>query len=190
MSHEELMKRIDYMTDIVFPAIVNKTKVQIELEQATFNDSHRLVDYIPGSHAMVRIPNKSGQLAPAYEGPYTVVCKNKENSYILRDETAVLMSRVYTSVELKLISNKVIELNDKGNEIINFEIEAVINHRDPPKDHKYLLHWKNYSIEWDEWLSADKFNDPNTLRNYWKNLGKKYTPPKNAQIANSPSGKY
>ncbi|KAG1132782.1 hypothetical protein G6F38_013275 [Rhizopus arrhizus] len=73
MSHEELMKRIDYMTDIVFPAIVNKTKAQIELEQAKFNDSHRLVDYTPGSHVMVRIPNKSGQLAPAYEGPYTVV---------------------------------------------------------------------------------------------------------------------
>ncbi|EIE83945.1 hypothetical protein RO3G_08655 [Rhizopus delemar RA 99-880] len=188
MSHEELMKRIDYMTDIVFPAIVNKTKAQIELEQAKFNDSHRLVDYAPGSHVMVRIPNKSGQLAPAYEGPYTVVRKNKGNAYILRDETGVLMPRAYTSVELKLISNEeVIELDDEGNEIINFEIEAVINHRGPPKNREYLVRWKNYSSEWDEWLSADKFNDPNTLRNYWKNLGKKYIPPKNAPITNSPS---
>ncbi|KAG1376618.1 hypothetical protein G6F59_018242 [Rhizopus arrhizus] len=52
MSHEELMKRIDYMTDIVFPAIVDKTKAQVELEQAKFNDSHKLVDYAPGSHVM------------------------------------------------------------------------------------------------------------------------------------------
>ncbi|KAG1299139.1 hypothetical protein G6F66_001094 [Rhizopus arrhizus] len=73
VSHEEFMKRIDYMTDTVFPVIENKTKAQIEFEQANFNGSHRLVDYAPGSHVMVRIPNKSGQLAPAYEGPYTVV---------------------------------------------------------------------------------------------------------------------
>ncbi|KAG1427599.1 hypothetical protein G6F58_000971 [Rhizopus delemar] len=188
VSHEEFMKRIDYMTDTVFPVIENKTKAQIEFEQANFNGSHRLVDYAPGSHVMVRIPNKSGQLAPAYEGPYTVVRKNKGNAYILRDETGVLMPRAYTSVELKLISNEeVIELDDEGNEIINFEIEAVINHRGPPKNREYLVRWKNYSSEWDEWLSADKFNDPNTLRNYWKNLGKKYIPPKNAPITNSPS---
>ncbi|EIE83266.1 hypothetical protein RO3G_07971 [Rhizopus delemar RA 99-880] len=168
--------------------IVNKTKAQIELEQAKFNDSHRLVDYAPGSHVMVRIPNKSGQLAPVYEGPYTVVRKNKGNAYILRDETGVLMPRAYTSIELKLISNEeVIELDDEGNEIINFEIEVVINHRGPPKNREYLVRWKNYSSERDEWLSADKFNDPNTLRNYSKNLGKKYIPSKNAPITNSPS---
>ncbi|KAG1440765.1 hypothetical protein G6F56_011782 [Rhizopus delemar] len=187
MSHEELMKRIDYMTDIVFPAIANKTKAQIELEQAKFNDTHKLVDYAPGSHVMVRIPNKVGQLAPAYEGPYTVVRKNTGNAYILRDETGVLMPRAYTSVELKLIScEEVIELDDEGNEITSFEIEAVINHRGPPKNREYLVRWKNYSSEWDEWLTADKFNDPNTLRTYWKNLGKPYTPPKNVKYTNSP----
>ncbi|KAG1487530.1 hypothetical protein G6F54_012596 [Rhizopus delemar] len=167
MSHEELMKRIDYMTDIVFPAITAKTKAQIELEQAKFNNSHRLVDYAPDSHVMVRIPTKSGQLAPAYEGPYTVVRKNQDNAYILRDETGVLMPRAYTTTELKLISNEeVIELDDQGNEIKSFEIEAVLNHRGPPKNREYLVRWKNYSSEWDEWLIADKFNDPNTLRKY------------------------
>ncbi|KAG1167055.1 hypothetical protein G6F36_012698 [Rhizopus arrhizus] len=167
MSHEELMKRIDYMTDIVFPAITAKTKAQIELEQAKFNNSHRLVDYAPDSHVMVRIPTKSGQLAPAYEGPYTVVRKNQDNAYILRDETGVLMPRAYTTTELKLISNEeVIELDDEGNEIKSFEIEAVLNHRGPPKNREYLVRWKNYSSEWDEWLIADKFNDPNTLRKY------------------------
>ncbi|KAG0891480.1 hypothetical protein G6F33_013983 [Rhizopus arrhizus] len=135
MSHEELMKRIDYMTDIVFPAITAKTKAQVELEQAKFNDTHRLADYAPGSHVMVRIPTKSGQLAPAYEGPFTVLRKNQGNAYILRDETGVLMPRSYTTTELKLISNEeIIELDDEGNEIQNYEVEAVLNHRGPPKN--------------------------------------------------------
>jgi hypothetical protein len=139
MSHEELMRRIDFMTDIVFPAIVQKTKAQIELEQAKFNDSHKLVDYTPGSHVMVRIPNKSGQLAPAYEGPYTVVRKNQGNAYILRDETGVLMPRAYTTTELKLISDEeVIEYDDEGNEIKSYEVEAVLNHRGPYTKREYL----------------------------------------------------
>ncbi|KAG1205165.1 hypothetical protein G6F69_009499 [Rhizopus microsporus] len=188
MSHEELMKRIDYMTDIVFPAIVDKTKAQVELEQAKFNDSHKLVDYAPGSHVMVRIPTKNGQLAPVYEGPYTVVRKNAGNAYILRDETGVLMPRHYTSTELKLISKEeVVELDDEGNEVKSYEIEAVINHRGPANKREYLVRWKHYSSDWDEWLTVDKFNDPNTLRTYWKNLGKPYTPPKNLKITNSPS---
>ncbi|EIE92672.1 hypothetical protein RO3G_17383 [Rhizopus delemar RA 99-880] len=188
MSHEELMKRIDYMTDIVFPAIAAKTKAQVELEQAKFNDSHRLADYAPGSHVMVRIPTKSGQLAPAYEGPFTVVRKNQGNAYILRDETGVLMPRSYTTTELKLISNEeIIELDDEGNEIQSYEVEAVLNHRGPPKNREYLVRWKNYSSEWDEWLTADKFNDPDILRKYWKNMGQKYVPPKTAKITNSPS---
>ncbi|KAG1448544.1 hypothetical protein G6F56_008912 [Rhizopus delemar] len=187
ISHEELMKRIDYMTDIVFPAIKEKTLAQVELEQARFNSKHILADYPPGSHVMVRIRDKAGQLAPAYHGPYTVVRKNKGNAYILRDETGVLMPRNYTSIELKLISHdEVIEYDDEGNEIKNYEVEAVIDHRGTPQNREYKVRWKNYSCDWDEWLTADKFNDPNTLRSYWKNLGIEYKPKRNIVITNAP----
>jgi hypothetical protein len=39
MSHEELMKRINYMTDIVFPAIHAKSIAHLELEKARFDNS-------------------------------------------------------------------------------------------------------------------------------------------------------
>jgi ribosomal protein L21E len=172
MSHEELMKRIDYMTDIVFPAINAKTKSQVELEEAKFNNKHRLVEYKPGDHVMVRVQTKLGQLAPAYEGPYTIVRKNQGNAYILRDHTGVLMPRNYTSVELKLISHdEVIELDDEGNEIQHFEVEVILDHRGNIRDLEYLVRWKNYSPEYDEWVPASHMNATELLRNYWKKLG-------------------
>ncbi|PHZ07668.1 uncharacterized protein RHIMIDRAFT_249137 [Rhizopus microsporus ATCC 52813] len=126
MSHEGLMKCIDYMADIVFPAIVDKTKAQVELEQAKFNDSHKLVDYAPGSHVMARIPTKNGQLAPVYEGPYTVVRKNAGNVLISKEE--------------------VVELDDEGNEVKSYEIEAVINHRELANKRKPYMPTKNLKI--------------------------------------------
>ncbi|KAI9329153.1 hypothetical protein BD770DRAFT_449717 [Pilaira anomala] len=88
---------------------------------------------------MVRLQTKNGQLAPSYTGPYEVVPKNRGNAYILKDHTGTLMPRNYTSVELKPISqDEVIELDDEGNEIKHYEIEAVLNHRGPPTKREYL----------------------------------------------------
>jgi len=187
MSHDELLKRIDYMTDIVFPAIHAKTMEQIELEQAKFNNKHTLVDYPPDSHVMVRLPTKAGQLAPAYEGPYTVVRKNQGNSYVLRDHTGAMMPRNYTSIELKLISHdEVIEVDDEGNELKSYEVEAILNHRGPYNKREYLVRWKNYSSEWDEWIHQKQFNATKLLREYWKKLGIPYKE-KKSKYTNSPT---
>jgi hypothetical protein len=188
MSHEELLKRIDYMCDIVFPAIHDKAMAQLELEKARFDNSHTMADFPSGSHVMVRLQTKSGQLAPAYTGPYTVIRKNRGNSYILRDHTGELMPRNYTSSELKLISHdEVIELDDEGNEIKHFELEAILNHRGEPTKREYLVRFKNQSRDSDEWIAHDQFNATDMLRDYWKKLGIPYKPKKPASTSNSPT---
>ena len=188
ISHEELMKRIDYMADIVFPAIHAKTMAQLDLEKAKFDNKHLLVDYPAGSHVMVRLQTKAGQLAPSYVGPYSVVRKNRGNAYILRDHTGALMPRNYTSVELKLISqDEIIELDDEGNELKSYEVQAILNHRGTPTKREYLVRWKNYSSEWDEWISQDQFNATDTLRDYWKKIGIPYKPKKSNVVTNSPT---
>lgn len=188
MSHEELLKRIDYLADVVFPAIEAKSREQLEIEKAKFDNTHRLAEYAPGSHVMVRIKEKAGQLDAVYEGPYTVVRKNQGNAYVLRDETGVIMPRNYTTAELKLISrDEVVELDDEGNEITNYEVEAILNHRGPPNNYEYLVRWKNYSSEWDEWLPVKNFNDSKIIRDYWKRLGVDYKPKKRSVTTNSPT---
>ncbi|GAA5817936.1 hypothetical protein MFLAVUS_011515 [Mucor flavus] len=100
----------------------------------------------------------------------------------------MIMPRNYTSIELKLISHdEVIALDDEGNEIKNYEVEAILNHRGSPKNIEYLVRWKNYSSDWDEWLPTDHFNDVDCLRKYWKHLGTEYKPKKSNVITNAPS---
>jgi hypothetical protein len=87
MSTNELLARINFMSDIVFPALNNRTAAQIKLEQARFNKSHKLVSFKPESYVMIKLPGKVPQLSPSYVGPYKVVRQTRGGSYLLRDET-------------------------------------------------------------------------------------------------------
>ncbi|KAI8881780.1 hypothetical protein K501DRAFT_143356, partial [Backusella circina FSU 941] len=169
MTIDELLKRVNYMSDIVFPAIIEKNAAQMKLEEGKFNKKHKLVDYSPDSHVMVRLQTSDGNLTPIYEGPYTVVRKRTGGSYVLRDETGVLMDRDYAPHELKLVSREeVIDKDNDNNLEKSYDVEAVLDHRGPVRKREYLVRWKNYSSDWDEWIPTDKFNDVNIIRKYWK----------------------
>lgn len=164
MSHEESMKCIHYISDIVFPAIHEKTMAQLELKKTRFNNTHTMADFKQGCHVIVRLQTKAGQLAPAYNGPYTVIRKNRGNSYILRDHTGGLMPRNYTSIELKLISHdEVLELDD---EIKHHKVAAILNHRGEPTKREYLVRFKNLSSDYDESIDQDYLNATEMLREY------------------------
>ncbi|KAG1454334.1 hypothetical protein G6F57_015530 [Rhizopus arrhizus] len=105
MSQDELLKRIDYMSQIVFPVIAERTKQH--LDQLTENIDKKRVqaDFPEGSHVMVKVHNRHNSLSPAYEGPYIIECKTSGGSYVLRDEHVdMILSRNYTPEELKSIS--------------------------------------------------------------------------------------
>ena len=81
MSQDELLKRIDYMSQIVFPVIAERTKQH--LDQLTENIDKKRVqaDFPEGSHVMVKVHNRHNSLSPAYEGPYIIERKTAGGTY-------------------------------------------------------------------------------------------------------------
>jgi hypothetical protein len=185
MSTDELLARINFMSDIVFPALNNRTAAQIELEQARFNNSHKLVSFKPESYVMIKLPGKAPQLSPSYVGPCKVVRQTRGGSYLLRDETGTLMPRDYAPYELKSVSKEEIIQGDSKTEK-SYEVEAIIDHRGKEGQHEYLVRWKNYSSDWDDWLKPEMFNDTEIIRKYWKRLGAPHKPKKGNVITNAP----
>ncbi|KAG1121361.1 hypothetical protein G6F42_012503 [Rhizopus arrhizus] len=178
MSYEELIKRIDHMNEIVFPAINDKTDKYVANMRDKFDEYKNVVkDYPSGTHVMVRIPTLKGSLMPSYEGPYTIIRKTKGGSYVLQNETGVLMDRDYAPRELKVVNKNNIEDDDEA-----FEIEDILEHKGSGKNTEYKIRWKGYSHEHDLWVTPDLITHESTIQKYWRRrLGKDYKPYKNSK---------
>ncbi|SAL96045.1 hypothetical protein, partial, partial [Absidia glauca] len=162
ISYDELTKRLDYMADIVFPAIKERTQLVIEAQKETFNKTHRIIDFPIGSNVVVKLPTRTNKLAPIYDGPYTVMQKTTNGTYLLKDMTGALTSRNYVPSELKLISQ------DEDIEGDIYEIEAVIDHKGTPGRRQYKVRWKGYTAKDDQWVKATDLNAQDAIDSYWK----------------------
>jgi hypothetical protein len=182
MTYEQLIERINVMSEVVFPAIMDKTNAYVDNMKEKFDKYKNIIvsDFVKGTPVMVRIPTLKGSLTPSYMGPYTVVRKTKGGSYVLTDETGMLMDRDYTPSELKAISqSNILDEEDDGKV---YEIEGILDHRGTGSNVEYKIRWKGYSQDEDSWLKPEMITHENTIQQYWRRkLGKDYKPYKNSK---------
>lgn len=162
MTVEELEERIKHMEELVFPAIFERTQKINEEYSKRYNKKNVLVDIPVGTHVMVRLKSRPSKLAPLYEGPYTVVRKNKGGSYELKDEQNELLHRNYTPSELKVVS-----LDESVIEDEYFEVEDIRDHRGSPGNREFLVKWAGYGERANTWQKASDFTAPTLVQRYW-----------------------
>lgn len=165
MSNEELLKRIEYMSDIVFPAIKERTEIYNQMMKNQFDKSHRLVTFPVGSFVVVKKKGIQKSLAAPFSGPFEVVRKTKQGNYTLRDEMGLLMPRDFTPSELQIVSQDAVISKEEV-----YEFDAIVTHRGEPGKREYLIRWKNYSPEHDSWIPLKNFTDPQAVVKYWKRV--------------------
>ncbi|CEP17075.1 hypothetical protein [Parasitella parasitica] len=165
MSNDEMLKRIDYMGQLVFPAISERHQAYTDKLNGKINEKHVQVNFKPGTYVMHKILNKTNAFAPSYVGPYQVIRQNDGGAYILRDEEGMLLSRNYVASELKAINQE--EVIPKSE---LFEVEAIIQDNGDPQNREYLVKWKNYSKEHNSWVKTDDFTDADCIIDYWKKV--------------------
>lgn len=162
MSEEELMKKINEMEKIVFPAIKERTQRIIEEYSKRYNKKKMLIEIENGTHVMVKLPHRPNKLAPLYEGPYTVVRRTKGGSYVLKDEQNELLHRDYTPSELKIVSIDESIIEDEY-----YTVEEIRDHRGPSGSREYLVKWAGYGDRANTWEPASNFSDPTFINQYW-----------------------
>ncbi|KAF9111198.1 hypothetical protein BGW39_004449, partial [Mortierella sp. 14UC] len=85
LTEDQLDKRLEYLTALVYPAISEKAKATQQKMITAFNRTHRLTEFTPGSFVMVKDEEADTALDPKYDGPFKVVRRTPKGTYVLRD---------------------------------------------------------------------------------------------------------
>ncbi|KAG1259540.1 hypothetical protein G6F68_008045 [Rhizopus microsporus] len=77
----------------------------------------------------------------------------------------MILSRNYTPEELKSISQDEVVPKDEL-----YVVEAILRDNGEPMNRKYLVKWKDYSDEHNNWLDPSDFSDPEMINQYWRRV--------------------
>lgn len=166
------------MISLVYPAISDRVKLMKDAMTKRLDKYRRLLtESIPtGAVVMVRDPLRKDKFEPTYIGPYTVVRRIQNGSYVLKDQLNDLFDRHVPADQLKLISKtpRTIDLDDTS---AVYQIDYVADHREIDGQLEFLTYWKGYDDP--TWVAENKFIDDNCIRKYWKKKDKNNSEEKN-----------
>lgn len=168
MTEAELLKRMTYLSELVFPGISDKAKKTQKRMVDKFNAKNRLADYPNGSWVMVVDQKASSSLDPKYEGPFKVVNRTSRGAYILQDLTDEVLPRNYSSDQLKLVTQ---DLAEEGK---RFEIESILDDQfdQELQEQTYLVKWKGYDDNENLWIPYENFDSKAIVNTYYKRRNK------------------
>ena len=125
--------------------------------------SHLTEEEIPiGSIVMVKAPGILNKLAPRFYGPYTITGRTENGNYKLKNSRGVVLSESYPINKLKLTDLTEGEVDKRP--IV--EIEGIIDSRVVDGEKQYLVKWKNYPPEENEWLKRADFETTEIIDEY------------------------
>ncbi|KAJ8657630.1 hypothetical protein O0I10_006696 [Lichtheimia ornata] len=183
LTEEELMDRIDHMSNTVFPAISERAQALQQLKKGKHDAKYKMVHFPPNSKVMVKDVSRSKKMDPRYEGPYTVVRETPGGSYVLRDEQGLLAARNFAPSQLKMVSqDELVDVNELyEHEGQYYTIQSIVDHKQlAPGNYMYRVRWEGYSANDDTWEPPESFNSTQPIAEYWNKLGR--IPPHDSSI--------
>ena len=167
-----VLERLKTMTEIVFPELRQAREEGREAKQQAYAKQKKVLEepFPDGCFVMVIDETRSTKLDPIYEGPYTVMRRNKGGAYWLMDLDKKLLPRAFASHQMKMIAPSAVKDIDGEHEYAIDEpvyaVEAIIDRRTSPTSGRaeYLVKWKDYGIEENSWEPSTNFKDLDIVR--------------------------
>jgi hypothetical protein len=164
--NNQLQEKIKMMTEIVYPAIYERTKLVTQKQKEIFDKTHKLIDIPIGAEVMIKVLQKGNKLDPNYIGLYKILRRTSGGSYVLQNEKGQIEPRNYPPSLLKLVNVDPVKSNDKF-----YDVEAIVAHKKVNGQYLYNVRWKGYTENDDTWEPHQNFVDPKFINEYWKRIG-------------------
>jgi transposase InsO family protein len=154
------------LVSVIYPAVSNRVHAS-KKKMVAILDKHRrqlLQGAIPnGAIVMLIDPLRQNKFEPKYVGPYTVIRRARNGTYVLRDATGDMLDRHVPADQLKLVARqpRPIDLQDN-----TYEVQSIVGHRGTPGRYEYRVKWRDHNAR--TWEPASSFLDDQVIKNYWK----------------------
>jgi transposase InsO family protein len=167
LGPKDLDQRLEYLTNIVFPAISEKSKASQKQMIEKFNRSHHITEFPAGSFVMIKDMEATGALDAPYDGPFKVVRRSTHGTYVLRDTMNRLLARNYAPEQLKLAFS----VEDPNAPVDSHEVERIVGHRTTAEGETvYMVKWTGYDDSWNKEIPYENFNSKSMISRYYKKL--------------------
>jgi transposase InsO family protein len=171
LTAEQMDKRLEYLTALVYPAISEKAKATQQKMINAFNKTHRLTEFTPGSFVMVKDEEAETALDPKYDGPFKVVRRTSKGTYVLRDNMSRLLARNYAPEQLKAV----LQSSDvPTKQADHYEVETILSHRLDKEGGKtlYTVKWRGYDESENSEIPYENFDSKKTVDLYYDRIQK------------------
>ena len=172
LSDDQLWKRLEYMTSLVYPTISSSATAYKNLEGGKRNKKVKSQGKFfnplkTGAMVMVVDELKSTKTQPTYEGPFKVIRRNRGGAYVLEGTDGTTYTR--PPIALKVISRDMEVVSEEPEEKDkSYEVKKIINHRlNQDGTYSYRVEWKGYGSRFNEWVDQKDFQGQELIRKYW-----------------------
>ena len=164
---------------LIYPAVATRVldKKNKMIQQLDRHRKQLLESSIPaGTTVMLKDPIRQNKFEPKYVGPYHVVRRTRNGTYLLKDAAGDNLDRGVPIDQLKILKRK------PATKKVFYEVDKILQHRGESGSYTYLTKWKGYDD--DTWEPAASFMDHAPIKAYWKQQAAQHaTPPAVQQAA-------
>jgi hypothetical protein len=158
--------RLKRMIDDVYPAIEQHTRVKRQKMEEAVNASRKILEEIePGTEVLAKDVTRTSKWDPHYEGPFTVIRRNKGGAYLLQDADGEKLERKFPVEQLK-----VLQRTDNMSKEPVYKIKRLTDHRDNSGKTEYLVEWDVPGLL-PTWEPEGNILNPASIKKYWKDRG-------------------
>ena len=119
----------------------------------------------PGTRVLIVNDGIIPKLNNRYKGSYKIVSKDHLDNYEIIDDLGNIVDQKYPLQKLKVVPEEELRADTKI-----AEIEKILNHKTENNEKYYLIKWKNYPKEDNEWVHESDCNSKIMINKYLKNV--------------------
>ncbi|PVV01847.1 hypothetical protein BB560_003721, partial [Smittium megazygosporum] len=104
-NKDSIAEKIEYMRETLFPSVNELTEITNQKTRSKFDSTHKKAEIKPNTFVMIKKDYKPNKLESPNEGPYKVVQRTKNGTYVLQDLSGKLLHRNYTANQIISLSS-------------------------------------------------------------------------------------